>query len=418
MSDVAQKMISAIAEHGDIKFLMAHPELADYLADSQLDAVLFGLLDQHVNKFGKVPALATLEEQWGEKIQSGPEPASFYLDAIRKNHVRKTLIKANLDAQAVINQDPEEALARLEKACLTLRRQRQGLASVDLRESLDMVLKHLTQKLVGSKLTFGWETLDSMSGGMLPGDFDVLVGRRGLGKTFALLSRAFHFWENLGKKVVFLSMEMSLQAILERAVSIYAEIPADYMKQGLLPNVGAIDFKKKLVKALEEAKTRESGFWLFDGAMVAGQEDVYRIVSQIEPDVVCADAPYLMAGSSYADRWQKIAESATFLKLAIAPRAPVMATFQFTSKSLKEAKKGKNIADPDDLDIAGSQEIGNLASVILGLFQAETPEALNRRKVTVLKGRYGETGTFEINWDFIRMCFDEYIDADDPYNIT
>ena len=47
------------------------------------------------------------------------------------------------------------------------------------------------------------------------------------------------------------------------------------------------------------------------------------------------------------------------------------------------------------------------SSLVLGLFEEDTIGTLKQRKVEVLKGRNGETGSFMTNWNFSGMNFSE-----------
>jgi len=52
-------------------------------------------------------------------------------------------------------------------------------------------------------------------------------------------------------------------------------------------------------------------------------------------------------------------------------------------------------------DIAYSDVIGQVCSVVIGLFDKDQGiEVDKQRKVTILKGRNGEIGSFKINWYF------------------
>jgi hypothetical protein len=63
-------------------------------------------------------------------------------------------------------------------------------------------------------------------------------------------------------------------------------------------------------------------------------------------------------------------------------------------------------------DRAYADAIGQVSSLVLGLFEDDTVETLKRRNVKVLKGRNGETGSFITNWDFIGMNFSEVVQHD------
>jgi hypothetical protein len=83
-------------------------------------------------------------------------------------------------------------------------------------------------------------------------------------------------------------------------------------------------------------------------------------------------------------------------------------TFQFTKASMQHNKKKGGNQEPGLHDIAGAgQAIAELSSIALGMFQDDTPETIHRRRISILKGRYGERGQFFVNWDFGKMDFGE-----------
>ena len=114
-------------------------------------------------------------------------------------------------------------------------------------------------------------------------------------------------------------------------------------------------------------------------------------------------------------KWDKQAENARALKQRVATDLgiPVVASYQLGKGAAKEKKKGKG--QPDGMeDVHGSDEMAQLSTVMLGLFDDENDiEAKKKRRVKILKGRNGETGGFDINWDFsANMNFTEYLPED------
>ena len=70
--------------------------------------------------------------------------------------------------------------------------------------------------------------------------------------------------------------------------------------------------------------------------------------------------------------------------------------------SQKKINKGKE----DELgveDIAQTDSVGQISSLVMALLQAEKIEdnhLIDTRAVTIMKGRSGETGSFNIRWEF------------------
>jgi replicative DNA helicase len=230
-----------------------------------------------------------------------------------------------------------------------------------------------------------------------------------------LLTRAFHFWQNHNVPVVFISGEMSLNPILERAAALFSHIPADFLKHGLIPNVGPKNQKQKLTKALFEDAPKAGVPLRFREANLAMTEKhILQLCHQYHPAVVCVDGAAILGGTSYGRRWEQIASMATFLKQAICQGLgiPCIASYQFTNEARKEFKKKQGI--PSLPDIAGSAEIANLSTVCLGMTQDNTPETTHHRQIAIMKGRNGESGTFYIHWDWVAMNFEEYIEPTAP----
>jgi hypothetical protein len=76
MSESFQKLVAALAASGDVKFLIDHPELAEYIKVSTVDSTLFHVIDDHVSKYGKIPAKEVVVKEWGEALAEWLIPLS------------------------------------------------------------------------------------------------------------------------------------------------------------------------------------------------------------------------------------------------------------------------------------------------------------------------------------------------------
>jgi hypothetical protein len=59
-------------------------------------------------------------------------------------------------------------------------------------------------------------------------------------------------------------------------------------------------------------------------------------------------------------------------------------------------------------DIGYSDAIAQASSIALGLFEEDSIETVHRRRVDILKGRYGEVGHFLVHWLWHPMDFGEH----------
>lgn len=398
--------MAALIASKDVTQLYAAPDMPDLMSDDAYDQKLWQVIDKHVLAHGKLPSPGTMTELWTDELPKVEEPVSYYLDQMRPNHVRKRMQVAVTEANKFMGDDPMKALEIIEASVVKLT-SIGGPAVLDLRKSHDLLMKHLKTKWSGAaSFHLGWPGFDDNSGGMMAGDLITLVGKSGLGKTWMILSRALHVWKTHKVPVVFITMEVMRERLLERAASILSKTPASYMKHGILPNLFQ-KADKSLAKVFNELEDFEVPFYIVDGNLAASVQDASRIVRQVDAKALFVDGAYLMKvpGGS-RNPFERISQGVEYLKGDIATklRIPVFATYQF-NRSTKELKKGQR---PGLDHIAGSDDIGRLSSVVLGMFEdPDNPETLTTRELSVVKGRDGETGTIKVHWDFTKMNFDQ-----------
>src|SRR5256712_519335 len=80
----------------------------------------------------------------------------------------------------------------------------------------------------------GLETLDKKTGGLQPNDLVIVAGRPGLGKTSFALNVVAHAAAELRKTCAVFSMEMSELQVVQRLVSMRAEIDGNRLRRGRL----------------------------------------------------------------------------------------------------------------------------------------------------------------------------------------
>ncbi len=96
---------------------------------------------------------------------------------------------------------------------------------------------------------------------------------------------------------------------------------------------------------------------------------------------------------------EKIKDTCEGMKKRVASRynIPTVLSYQFNREATKLSKKEQTGLE----HISGSDAIGQICSIVLGLFQGdEKSDQLNKKDVMVIKGREGEQGQFPINWQF------------------
>lgn len=382
---------------------------------------VYVLVDEHVRAHGKLPSPQTVSASLKVDLPAPVEPASFYLDLLRKRHVdlelRRTVDAANEKMKA---QDPMGALQVFADRVYELVQQDRSADLMDLRYSGKLVWPEYLQQASGLDvgIRLGWPTLDEMSGGIRAGDLVSIVGRPAMGKTQNLLFSATSAWRHHQKSVLFVSMEMSNLLIAQRFVAMEAHIPLMGLKTGLLSKGTGASQVENLKTVLKQLETAKVPFYSVDAQMSHTVEEIFALCQQLQPAVVYVDGAYLLQARNARDRYTRVAENCDALKRDVAGHLgiPVVASWQLSREAAKKkkAKKGEAV---DLEDIAYSDAIGQHSSIILGLFEEESVETIIRRRVEIMKGRSGEKGQFFVRWDFEKMNFTE-IESEEPVELT
>jgi replicative DNA helicase len=268
---------------------------------------------------------------------------------------------------------------------------------VDYREAYDLIMSAYVAKATAGNnmgLMLGWPTLDKMTGGLSIGDLISFIGRPAMGKSWFMLYMALHAWSQ-GKVPMFVSMEMQPLIIQQRLLAIQAELPFSGLRDGALTTA---DYKKMKTLMLAN-KHGTTPFHVIDGNLTATVSDIYTLARQLKPDLVIIDGAYLLKHPTERDRFKRVAENADLIKQQICALAPTLCSWQF-ARPQKGNKSSKVKEAPTLDDIGYTDAIGQLSALVCGIMQPESAETTKQREVLILKGRNGEAGQFNVNWDF------------------
>ena len=364
---------------------------------------LYDFCRSHAMKYGKLPDRKTIKKfskKSGVVIpstESITEPPNYYYDILEHRNLKLNLLKAMKEAEDKRQDNPQEALEVLTANVVALNHHKQRTRLVNIiDEGMPIVDKEFAKAIHGEDkgLRFGWDTLDEMSGGLRGGDLVSIIGRPGMGKTYMALHGMINAW-NVGYTTLFVSMEMQATPIVQRVVSMYTHTSIGELKTGQVSTK-----KYSNMKTLMDSLSGGQGMWVADGRLSVSVDDLSLLCRQLQPDVVYVDGAYMLRLTGYrgsVPRYERINQNSESVKmLAEELNIPIVQTFQFNRGMTKK----KDIEDVDLEDIAGSDAIGQLSSLVLGTFQDDNIETKLARRIRVLKGRNGEQGEFLINWRF------------------
>ena len=225
--------------------------------------------------------------------------------------------------------------------------------------------------------------------------------------TFQMLYSALHNWREKQKNVLFVSMEMSLLPIGQRIAAMYAHTGMTQLKTHSYANMGPGSPYKKFVSGLQAIKGEKGSLYVVDGNLAASVDDLFALADLLSCEAVWIDGAYLLRHrNGKLDRNQRATENVELLKhKATDDGKKVFCSWQFNREATKKQKKGGDSGDLED--IGNSDAIGQISSIVLGLFQHDGVETMIKRRIKVLKGRSGEVGEFEIYWNFSSMDFSQ-----------
>jgi len=375
----------------------------------------FDFMDAFARKHGRVPSAETIVEECNLKLPGSPGEPEWLVQKLRESRVRRKLALTGEELQQLMKgDDPLKALTYMNEVSTKLLYEVAPPNAVDFRHASAILWPWLQEKWSGSKacVPFPWPTLDAMTGGVYGGEMISTVGRPEMGKTWQQLHMAMHIWLTTKRPIVFVSQEMMVRKVMERLAALYTKVAVDVMKDGIAgTKTKAVRLKlKKDLLALEH--TDLPPFIITDGNLSATAKDIVHLVRQYQPTACFVDGAYLLRAPDGRPfrKHEAIDYNCECLKRDVATDldVPVFASWQFNREGAK-LKKGEEMGLEH---ISGSDAIGQLSSVVLGMLDDEGDNAADveniaRRRVRILKGRDGERGEFFTEWDFAAMNFRE-----------
>jgi replicative DNA helicase len=240
----------------------------------------------------------------------------------------------------------------------------------------------------------GFRHVDSILGGMQPGDLIILAARPSMGKTAFALNIAEHVAVREKRTVGIFSLEMAKEQLVDRLISSLGLIDSWKLRNGKLNDD---DFQN-----LNEAYglLSEANLFIDDEANASVTEvraKARRLQSEFGLDLIVIDYLQLMRGSAmYAgDRVQEVSEISRSLKaLAKEMRCPVIALSQ-----LSRAVESRPDKRPMLSDLRESGSIEQDADVVIFLYREDyynKEESNNLMEILVRKHRNGPTGDAKV----------------------
>ncbi len=337
--------------------------------------------------------------------------ATTYAEMISQKAIRRRLIKASSDIAELGYDEEREISELLENAESQLfgvsdSSTKQDLVSLEqiLTESFDRMeeLHRGGGKLRG--IPTGWRDLDNMTAGLQQSDLIILAARPAMGKTTLVTNLAYNVATKAKKSVLFFSLEMSKEQLVDRMLADASGVDAWNIRTG---NLSDDDFEK-LSHAMGEMA--EAPIFIDDtpGVTVLEMRTKARREAHNNPlGLIIIDYLQLMQGSGRSDgnRVQEVSEISRGLKLiARELNVPVIALSQL-SRSVET--RTPQIPQLSDLRESGSieQDADIVAFIYREAYYNPDTDRQNVTDLILAKHRNGPTGKVELYFHPERLRF-------------
>ena len=290
-----------------------------------------------------------------------------------------------------------------------------------VKDSLELIEQLYQQKRYVTGVESGFKDLDSLTAGFQNGDFVVIAGRPGMGKTSFALNVAQHVATKMKVPVAVFSLEMTKEQLMLRMLCSEARVKAHNVRTGF---VGKNEWGKLTLAA---GTLHDAPIYIDDSSDLTVLEmraKARRLKAETDLGLIVVDYLQLIRGHRRAEsRQQEITHISSSLKsLAKELGIPVVALSQLSRAVEQREKKDKR---PILSDLRESGAIEQDADVVLFIYRPSvyrhrsdagpmdegTAEDKRRAEVIVGKQRNGPTGIIEL------LFFEEYTRFEDKARI-
>lgn len=336
-----------------------------------------------------------------------------YADIVSQKALRRRLIKASqdivgmgYDEQRTLQELVEEAETKLFE--VSQRHVKQDITSIEtiLSESFDRLDELHKDKGKIRGVPTGYKDMDNILAGLQKSDLFILAARPSMGKTAFSLNLAHNVAVKSKEAVLFFSLEMSKEQLVDRMLSMESGVDAWALRTG---NLTDADFEKigHAMGTLSEAQ-----IYIDDtpGITVSDLRTKARREAHLRPiGLIVVDYLQLMSGGarfgSEGNRVQEISEISRGLKgVARELNVPLIALSQ-----LSRSVENRSPQIPQLADLRESGSIEQDADVVAFIYREEyyNPET-DRKNITdifIKKHRNGPTGAVELYFDREKQRF-------------
>lgn len=370
---------------------------------------IWNFIVSHYDNHKKVPSRETVKQHHPEfEFISTPEPLDYYIDDAKKESLayqtRVVVSKANSMLGDV---GPREALSYLMENTSKLYKYSSNLKDTDLVgewrdrfDDLKVRSEKGNQELQG--IPSGIGVIDKSFGGWQPGDFVVLLGWTGVGKSFIARLFAVNAWK-AGYRPLIISLEMNKQQEGQRLDTLLNNGEGNFTNSDLVrANPLVVDKYEQWAEVTFSGK-HAIHLVTSEGLETADQNMVQAKIDQYQPDIVILDYHGLFDDASGARNETEKAKnlSKAFKRMAVKNGVPIIDVAAVTMSD------GHSERPPELEEVAWSKQLAYDADLVLAIhreYNSDLFQVVSRKvRRSTHFGFYLrwnlETGKWSEEWD-------------------
>ena len=338
-------------------------------------------------------------EDWNRAMEVCPSPANLpsYAKGIIEAAHRRQLRAAGdrlMRESAVTTLQPDQIVSNAE-AGLSIELSRETLStSKQVGGSfIDQMQERFSRKGALSGVTSGFFHLDKMTDGLQYREMAIIAARPSIGKTAIAIAIAEAAAVRAKVPTLFISLEMSKEAIFRRSVASIGSVSMQNLKSG---NLTEGDMRSM---STATSKISAAPLWFLDGSssqsIASITANVRRAVRKHGVKLVIVDYLQKIKAADKAEkRTYEVAEVSGKLKdIAVQTGVAMLCLAQLNRENEKD--KGRQ---PRLTDLADSGQIERDADLVM-LLDRDRRESRGEASIVVAKQRDGECGIVKLHYN-------------------
>jgi replicative DNA helicase len=271
----------------------------DYFNGFNVD--IYEALRTYEAQYGRCMDEATFRHQFPEfNWDDTGVQVEWYADELAQDYVKAKVQKLLNETVESLDENPKAVTKDLQAKLVELSPFMGDALSgrVGLVDQSTERLKFLQQRRTDddklSGITTGLPVLDTLTNGTQPGEIEFYVARPGNGKSLMLLYSCYRAWTEQGKRISFISPEMSHSEMGLRFDSMHTHMSSMRMQSGRMQDHELEAYSD----AMEELRTIMPHDIMFHDSLGLGRKfttgDVRRIIEDDKPDILALDGILLI----------------------------------------------------------------------------------------------------------------------------